>query len=335
MIAAALAAPLGGTGRTVMCQRNQHNTTRRRAFTAPEQVNHRRYEALRAYFVDGLSYAEAGARFGYTRWAMINLVRDYRKGKLELFAPPRKPGPAPGTAPAKERVRGPGDRAAPRRAVQLRDLRPAGRRAHPAQPHQRRRDPRRGRLRTAAAPPRADRQHQPGHRRPRHPAAPHHADRLPILARHSRNRQGRAAAAGARPGRTRPARPGAHGRLPGHPGGARDLVAAVAAGAQADPHPPGLPRRRPADRRPGRLAVRRAGHPAEEVRAHRLLLPHRPRPPAPLPGRPRRPDDRSAGWPPPRTRSSTWTSTPSCTGATTPRWRSTTCPPAPNAPAPC
>jgi transposase len=76
------------------------------AFTAPEQVNHRRYEALRAFFVDGLSYAEAGERFGYTRWAMINLVRDYRNGKLRLFAPPRKPGPAPGSAPAKERVRG-------------------------------------------------------------------------------------------------------------------------------------------------------------------------------------------------------------------------------------
>jgi transposase len=69
-------------------------------------VNHRRYEALRAYFVDGLSYAEAGARFGYTRWAMVNLVRDYRKGTLKLFAPPRKPGRVPGTAPAKERVRG-------------------------------------------------------------------------------------------------------------------------------------------------------------------------------------------------------------------------------------
>ena len=75
------------------------------AFTAPEQVNHRRYEALRAVFVDGLSYAEAGERFGYTRWAVINLVRDYRNGKLTLFAPPRKPGPAPGSAPAKERVR--------------------------------------------------------------------------------------------------------------------------------------------------------------------------------------------------------------------------------------
>ena len=75
-------------------------------FTSPQQVNQRRYEALRAYFVDGLSYAQAGARFGYTRWAMINLVREHRAGKLELFAPPRKPGPAPGTAPAKDRARG-------------------------------------------------------------------------------------------------------------------------------------------------------------------------------------------------------------------------------------
>src|SRR5260370_39307191 len=72
-----------------------------------QQVTQRRYEALRGYFVDRLSYAQAGARFGYTRWAMINLVREHRAGKLGLFAPPRKPGPAPGTAPAKDRVRGP------------------------------------------------------------------------------------------------------------------------------------------------------------------------------------------------------------------------------------
>ena len=77
------------------------------AFTTPPQVNQRRYEALRAYFTEGLSYAEAaGARLGYTRWAMINLVRDYRAGKLELFAPPRQPGPPPGAAPAKDRARG-------------------------------------------------------------------------------------------------------------------------------------------------------------------------------------------------------------------------------------
>ena len=68
-------------------------------------MNQRRYEALRAFFTEGLTYEQAGARFGYTRWAMINLVRDYRAGKLELFAPPRKPGPPPGTAPARARVR--------------------------------------------------------------------------------------------------------------------------------------------------------------------------------------------------------------------------------------
>jgi transposase len=75
-------------------------------FTAPEQVNHRRYEALRAFHVDGLTHAEAAERFGYTRWAMVNLVREHRAETLELFAPPRKPGPAPGVAPAKDRARG-------------------------------------------------------------------------------------------------------------------------------------------------------------------------------------------------------------------------------------
>jgi hypothetical protein len=75
-------------------------------FTSPQQVNQRRYEALRAYFTEGLTYAEAGQRFGYTRWAMINLAREHRAGTLQLFAPPRKPGPPPGAAPAKERARG-------------------------------------------------------------------------------------------------------------------------------------------------------------------------------------------------------------------------------------
>jgi|SRR5215475_4754663 len=79
---------------------------------APEQASHRRYEALRAFFVEGLSYEQAGARFGYTRSTMASLVRGYRAGKVELFAPPRRPGPPPGTAPAKEKVRG--------RVVQLR-----------------------------------------------------------------------------------------------------------------------------------------------------------------------------------------------------------------------
>jgi len=74
-------------------------------FTAPAQVNHRRYEALRAFFVDGLTHAQAAAKYGYTRWAMVNLVREYRAGNLELFAPARKPGPPPGVTPAKDRAR--------------------------------------------------------------------------------------------------------------------------------------------------------------------------------------------------------------------------------------
>jgi hypothetical protein len=89
-----------------MAARSPQRSAEAEWFTAPAQVNQRRYEALRAYFTEGLTYEQAGARFGYTRWAMIDLVRQHRAGKLQLFAPPKKPGPPPGTAPAKERARG-------------------------------------------------------------------------------------------------------------------------------------------------------------------------------------------------------------------------------------
>jgi hypothetical protein len=72
-------------------------------FTAPAHPNQRRYEALRAYFTEDLTVAEAGARAGYTRSSMASLLRDFRAGRLELFAPPGKPGPK--TAPAKDRAR--------------------------------------------------------------------------------------------------------------------------------------------------------------------------------------------------------------------------------------
>jgi transposase len=72
-------------------------------FTAPRHPNQRRYEALRAYFTEGLTVEQAGARAGYTRSSMASLLRDFRAGRLELFAPPGKPGPK--TAPAKDRAR--------------------------------------------------------------------------------------------------------------------------------------------------------------------------------------------------------------------------------------
>jgi hypothetical protein len=72
-------------------------------FTAPAHPNQRRYEALRAYFTEGVSVAQAGARAGYTRASMASLLRDFRAGRLELFAAPGRPGPK--TAPAKDRAR--------------------------------------------------------------------------------------------------------------------------------------------------------------------------------------------------------------------------------------
>ncbi len=72
-------------------------------FTAPRHPNQRRYEALRAYFTEGVTVAEAGTRAGYTRASMASLLRDFRAGRLELFAPPGKPGPK--SAPAKDRAR--------------------------------------------------------------------------------------------------------------------------------------------------------------------------------------------------------------------------------------
>jgi len=73
-------------------------------FAQPAQVNQRRYEALRAYFADAdTSLAAVAARFGYTRASLASLVRDHRAGKLDLFAPPGRPGPK--SAPAKDRVR--------------------------------------------------------------------------------------------------------------------------------------------------------------------------------------------------------------------------------------
>ena len=72
-------------------------------FTAPAQPNQRRYEALRAYFVERVGVAEAGARAGYTRASMASLLRDFRAGRVQMFAPPGRPGPK--SAPRKDAAR--------------------------------------------------------------------------------------------------------------------------------------------------------------------------------------------------------------------------------------
>src|SRR6266550_4006157 len=71
-------------------------------FLRPQAPAHRRYEALRAYLAEGLSAAEAAARFGYTPASLLSAVRDFRAGAREFFVSGR---PGPKTAPGKDAAR--------------------------------------------------------------------------------------------------------------------------------------------------------------------------------------------------------------------------------------
>lgn len=54
------------------------DTLCRRFFLEPHQTFHRRYEALRAVFVDGQPQTEVAKRFGYTYNTLRRLVSDFR-----------------------------------------------------------------------------------------------------------------------------------------------------------------------------------------------------------------------------------------------------------------
>lgn len=61
-------------------------------FTEPAEPAQRRYEALRAYFLEELPAAEVGERFGYSPRVVHQMASELRAGKAELFAA-AKPGP--------------------------------------------------------------------------------------------------------------------------------------------------------------------------------------------------------------------------------------------------
>jgi hypothetical protein len=71
-------------------------------FTEPTDATQRRYEALRAYLVDGCPAEQVAARFGYTLAALQSAVRDFRAGRRGFFTPAR---PGPKSAPAKDAAR--------------------------------------------------------------------------------------------------------------------------------------------------------------------------------------------------------------------------------------
>ena len=61
-------------------------------FTAPAGAAQRRYEALRAYFLDEMPAAEVADRFGYSTASIHQMATLLRKGRLNLFTETR-PGP--------------------------------------------------------------------------------------------------------------------------------------------------------------------------------------------------------------------------------------------------
>jgi transposase len=61
-------------------------------FTEPAEPAQRRYEALRAYFVEELSAAEVAARFGYAPAVVHQMASELRAGKAQFFQS-SKPGP--------------------------------------------------------------------------------------------------------------------------------------------------------------------------------------------------------------------------------------------------
>jgi len=77
-----------------------------RFFLQPSNSTHRQYEALRAYFVQGLPSKEAAKRFGYTEGSFRVLVHEFRQNPhRRFFLPPAKgPHKAPKKDVARERV---------------------------------------------------------------------------------------------------------------------------------------------------------------------------------------------------------------------------------------
>ena len=80
-----------------MDDNSRDRLTLARRFLEPSSSTQRQYEALRAFFVDGLPSAEAATRFGYTPGSFRVLVHQFRNQPTrDFFAPIARPGRPPG-----------------------------------------------------------------------------------------------------------------------------------------------------------------------------------------------------------------------------------------------
>src|SRR5512143_3743339 len=80
-----------------MDDNSRDRLTLARRFLEPSNSAHRRYEALRAFFVDGVPSAEAAARFGYTPGSFRVLVHQFRnQPERGFFVATAREGRPPG-----------------------------------------------------------------------------------------------------------------------------------------------------------------------------------------------------------------------------------------------
>jgi transposase len=74
-------------------------------FRNPKTAQQRQYDALRDYYLNGLSQKDASKKYGYTPSSFQTVVRDFKKQRI-VFFPPAKKGPKRKqiTDPIKDRV---------------------------------------------------------------------------------------------------------------------------------------------------------------------------------------------------------------------------------------
>src|ERR1700737_2724209 len=75
----------------------------RHFFAKPSTPRQRQYEALRAFYLEGVASAEVARSFGYTPAAFRMLCYDFRRGQLPEFFAATRPGPR--EQPRKSKVR--------------------------------------------------------------------------------------------------------------------------------------------------------------------------------------------------------------------------------------
>src|SRR5882762_8210613 len=123
----------------------------RRFFAEPATPRQRQYEALRAFFMEGLASAEVARRFGYSPAAFRMLCYDFRRGELPDFFALTRPGPReqPKKSLAREQVV-----ALRKRNYSIYDISKAQAAGNAAERHRGTRDPGRGGLCSSATPAR-------------------------------------------------------------------------------------------------------------------------------------------------------------------------------------